>query len=155
MRHWILGMMLVAAPALAKEQGNPTVGGGHMQHCPTAVEGAETKVADTKDGVEITVTSTDKAKADEIRKRAAHVLTAEKKNPAAVEHTGDGHGGGGLGRCEVVLMNTTVTSADVEGGVKMTVKPNRPVDLEWLKREVANRHKENSAGKKPTKKAEK
>jgi len=155
MRHWLVGMMLIAAPALAKEQGNPTVGGGKMQHCPTSVEGADTKIAETKDGVEITVTSADKAKTDEIRKRAQHVLTAEKKNPGTVQHTGDGGGGGGLGRCEVVLMNTTVTSADVEGGVKMTVKPNRPVDLEWLKREVANRHKENSVGKKTTKKAEK
>jgi hypothetical protein len=155
MRNALFGLVLIASPTMAKEPAPATVGGGHMQHCPTAVEGSDTKIAETKDAVEITVTATDKAKTDDIRKRAAHVLSAEKKNPTTVEHSGDGHGGGGLGRCEVVLMNTTVTSADVEGGVKITVKPNRPVDFEWLKKEVATRHAENLRGKKPIKKAEK
>jgi hypothetical protein len=139
---------LVATPALAKEQGNATVGGGHMQHCPTAVEGAKTEIKDGKDGVEISVTAANAAKTEEIRKRAKHVADAAKNDPAAVAHTGDGHGGGGLGRCEVVLKDTTVTSEDIEGGSKLTVKPTKAVDLEWLRKETAARHAANG-GKKP------
>ena len=146
-------LSLIALPVLAKEP--PTVGGGHMQHCPTAVEGAKTEIKDAKDGVEITVTATAKDKTDEIRKRAKHVAEAAKQDPTAVEHKGDGHGGGGLGRCEVVLKDTTVTATDVEGGSKITVKPTKPVDLEWLKKETHEREAANKAGAKPTKKAEK
>jgi hypothetical protein len=56
-----------------------------------------------------------------------------------VQHTGDGHGGGGLGQCEVVLKDTVVTAQDVEGGSKITVKPVKAVDLEWLKKETHRR----------------
>jgi len=148
------GVVLFAASAgFAKEQTNPTIGGGHMQHCPTAVEGAKTVIADTKDGVEITVTSTNAAKTEEIRKRAKHVVDAAKNDPASVAHTGDGHGGGGLGRCEVVLKDTTVAAEDVDGGAKMTIKPVKPIDLEWLKKETVTRHLANGGKKPPVKKA--
>jgi hypothetical protein len=153
MRNLMIGLSLLLAGAVsAKEQGNPTVGGGHMQHCPTAVEGAKTEIAETKDGVEITVTSPNAAKTEEIRKRAKHVVDAAKNDPSSVAHTGDGHGGGGLGRCEVVLKDTNVTSEDVEGGSKITVKPVKPVDLEWLKKETSARRAANGGKKAPAKK---
>jgi hypothetical protein len=155
MRCASFGVVLFAAAAgFAKEQTNPTIGGGHMQHCPSAVEGAKTEIADTKDGVEIKVTSTNAAKTEEIRKRAKHVADAAKADPASVAHNGDGHGGGGLGRCEVVLKDTTVTSEDIEGGSKVTVKPVKPVDLEWLKKETITRHMANGGKKPPVKKAD-
>jgi hypothetical protein len=151
MKRWFLGaslgLVLAAGPAFAKEQGNPTIGGGHMQHCPTAVEGAKFEVKETKDAIEITVTSPNAAKTDEIRKRAKHVAEASKADPTSVAHTGDGHGGGGLGRCEVVLKDTVVTTEDVEGGVKLTVKPQKPVDLDWLKKETAARQLANKKKK--------
>jgi hypothetical protein len=155
-----LGMVLAfvllgGSAASAKEQGNPTIGGGHMQHCPTAVDGAATEIKDGKDGVEITVTHENAAKTDEIRKRSKHVADASKKDPTSVAHTGDGHGGGGLGRCEVVMKDTTVTTEDVPGGAKIVVKPVRPVDLEWLRKETNIRKVANASGKKPPKKAEK
>jgi hypothetical protein len=137
-------LSLIALPALAKEPA--TVGGGHMQHCPTAVEGAKTEIKDAKEGVEITVTATAKDKTEEIRKRAKHVADAAKQDPSTVAHEGNGHGGGGLGRCEVVLKDTTVTSEDVEGGSKITVKPTKAVDLEWLKKETHERQAANKAG---------
>ena len=46
--------------------------------------------------------------------------------------------------CEVVLKDTSVTAEDVEGGSKITVKPNKAVDLEWLKKETAARKAANS-----------
>jgi hypothetical protein len=58
--------------------------------------------------------------------------------------------------CEIVLKDTTVTATDVDGGSKLVVKPIKPVDLEWLKKETHTRHLANSSGggkKKPTKSA--
>jgi hypothetical protein len=109
-----------------------------MQHCPTAVAGAKVDVKDTADAVEITVTGKGDAEA-EIRKRAKHLVDAAKSDPTSVAHTGDGHGGGGLGTCLVVLKDTTVAAADVPGGSKLTVKPVKPVDFEWLKKETKAR----------------
>jgi hypothetical protein len=113
-----------------------------MEHCPTAVAGAKTTISETKDAVVITVTGN----ADEIRKRAKHVVDAAKQDPATVVHDGSGHGGGGLGRCEVVMKDTTVTAKDVDGGSEITVKPNKPVDFEWLKKETQARRTANTNG---------
>ena len=150
MRTWLavaaLGLTLVAPAARAKEAAPTTVGGGHMQHCPTAVTGAKTEIKDNKDSVDIVVTASDAAKTEEIRKRAKHMVDAAKQDPTSVVHNGDGHGGGGLGLCEVVLKDTTVTAEDVDGGSKITVKPSKAVDFEWLKKETHARHTANSAG---------
>ncbi len=136
--------MLLSAPCAWAKGEAATVGGGHMQHCPTAVTGAKVEIADTKDAVEVTVTGKSASQIEEIRKRAKHVVEAAKADPTSVEHTGTGHGGGGLGRCEVVLKDTEVTTADVEGGSKITVKPIKPVDLEWLKKETRARQAANA-----------
>lgn len=149
MRTW-LGVALVGGAlglSSAWAKGPSNVGGGHMQHCPTAVAGAKTVVADTPTGVEITVTSQNPAKVAEIRDRAKHLAESAKAEPTSVLHNGAGHGGGGLGLCEVVLKDTTVTSEEVEGGAKISVKPNKPVDLEWLKKETRARQVANGHGK--------
>ena len=150
MRKWLgvaaLGLALGGPAAWAKEAAPTTVGGGHMQHCPSAVAGAKTEIKDNKDSVDIVVTAADAAKTDEIRKRAKHMVDAAKQDPTSVVHNGDGHGGGGLGLCEVVLKDTTVTAEDVDGGTKITVKPSKAVDFEWLKKETRERHAANKAG---------
>lgn len=150
MHKWVLAasVLLSAGPALAKDQSNPTIGGGHMQHCPTAVDGVKSEFKDLKDGIEVTVTHDNAARQEEIRRRAKHVVEASKKDPTSVAHTGDGHGGGGLGRCEVVLKDTIIASEDVPGGARLTVKPARPVDLEWLKKETSARRIANTASRK-------
>jgi hypothetical protein len=158
MRTWVsvaaFGLSLAAGNAWGKDAA--TVGGGHMQHCPSAVPGAKTEIKDNKDSVEIVVTSSEAAKTDEIRKRAKHVVDAAKSDPDSVVHNGEGHGGGGLGRCEVVLKDTKVTSEEVDGGARIVVTPNKPVDIEWLKKETHARHVANGGGgkgKKATKSA--
>lgn len=145
MRRWMglaaIGLLCAAPSAFAKDtSGTPTIGGGHMQHCPTAVPGAKTQITEGKDAIEVVVTSSDAAKTDEIRKRAAHVIEASKMDPASVKHDGSGHGGGGLGMCEIVLKDTTVTASDVDGGSKFVVKPVKAVDYDWLKKETHTRH---------------
>jgi hypothetical protein len=134
MRYLIAAILLSGSPAFAEKAAN--VGKGHMQHCPSAVKGAKTDVKDAADSVEITVTAKAADATSEIRKRAKHLVDAAKMDPESVVHDGEGHGGGGLGLCVVVLKDTTVTASDVDGGSKIVVKPTKPVDLEWLKKET-------------------
>ena len=114
----------------------------NMVHCPNAVTGAETTITDTPDGIDITVTAKDEAGVKAIRERAKHAAEAAKAAPAEGAHTGEGKGGGALGRCPVVLRNTVVETADVEGGVKIHVKPTDAAETDWLRREAKDRQAE-------------
>jgi TusA-related sulfurtransferase len=115
---------------------------GKMTHCPNAVTGAKTEIKDTKEGVEITVTSSDAAAVKEIRERAKHSVEASKADDAGKKHTGEGTGGGALGRCPVVAKNTVVEASDVEGGSKISVKPKDAKEADWLRRETKERNAE-------------
>lgn len=102
-----------------------------MAHCPSAVEGAKTVVKDSKEGVIVTVTApaaaTDKVK--DIRERAKHTAeVAKMAEPPKVEHNSEGKGGGGLGRCPVVVEgDTTVDVKDIDNGVEISVKAKKDV----------------------------
>jgi hypothetical protein len=106
-----------------------------------AVAGAKVAQTDIKDGVELTITADNEKASGEIRQRAQHLVEAAKTDPNTVRHTGDGHGGGGLGMCPVVLKDTLIQAEDVKGGSKITLRPIKPVDLEWLRKEIATRMK--------------
>jgi hypothetical protein len=147
MKKLILAASLVWAGVAGAHEAAANAGGGKMVHCPSAVAGAKVEVKETADAVEVTVTGKGKAE-EEIRARAKHMVDAAKNDPTSVAHTGDGHGGGGLGRCVVVLKDTTITAEDVPGGSKLTVKPVKAVDLEWLKKETAARKGGGAAKKK-------
>ncbi len=124
-----------------KEAKLPTADGAgahKMAHCPSAVEGAKTAVKDTKDGVVVTVTATgDKVK--DVRDRAKHTAEVSKMTePPKVEHTSEGKGGGGLGRCPVVVEgDTTVEVKDIENGSEITVKAKK--DVAGLQKEAKAR----------------
>jgi hypothetical protein len=152
-RNWILGIGLAFAlgGAARAEVTVPKGGSGNMVHCPTAVPNAKVEIANIKDGVEITVVGDTPAAEKEIRSRAKHLVDAAKLDPESVRHTGDGHGGGGIGRCPVVLKDTLISSEDVKGGSKITVRPVKPVDVEWLRKETAARYVDAHAPK-PSKK---
>jgi hypothetical protein len=147
MRIWMGALALFAAAGLAHAEGKSLAGPGNMMHCPSAVPGAKTEIKEIKDGVEVWITATEDAKVKEIRNRAKHVVEASKTDPNTVRHTGDGHGGGGLGRCAVVLKDTLVSAEDTKGGTRITVRPVKPVDLDWLRKETAARVKEAQAAK--------
>jgi hypothetical protein len=132
------------------EPGAKEAGQNHMAHCPSSVEGAATEVKATKDAVVVTVTAKDDAKTKEIRERAAKLIEAAKKDPSSVEHKGDGSGGGGFGRCPVVLKDTTVSAKDVTGGSELTVKPAKAADVGALEKESKDRA-EKLAGRVPAK----
>ena len=112
---------------------------GKMAHCPDAVTGAKTAIADVPGGVEITVTGADATATADIRARVKALVDAQKNQGASIKHTGTGEGGGLLGRCPVVLKQTTVTAADVDNGSKITVKASDPSEVDWLRRETRDR----------------
>ncbi len=135
------------------EMGQPgarEAGQGKMAHCPSSVDGAATEVKATKDAVVVTVKGKDEAATKEIRERAKFLVEASKKDPNDVTHKGDGSGGGGFGRCPVVLKETTVESKDVEGGSELTVKPKKADELPALEKEAKERA-EKLAGRVPAK----
>ena len=115
---------------------------GKMAHCPDAVTGAKTAIADVPGGVEITVTGADSSATADIRARVQALIEAQKNQGANVKHTGTGEGGGLLGRCPVVLKQTSVAAADVDRGSKVTVKANDPKEVDWLRRETRERQED-------------
>lgn len=122
----------------AKAAGAEGAGTQRMAHCPSAVEGAKTALKDTKEGVLVTVTGP-ADKVAEIRSRAKHAAEVAKKPEAAkVEHTGEGTGGGGLGRCPIVVEgDTTVEVKEIDGGVEVDVKAKK--DVAALQKEAKTR----------------
>lgn len=132
------------------QPGAKEAGQGKMAHCPSSVDGATTEVAATKEAVVVTVKAKDEAKTKEIRERAKFLVEAAKKDPSDVVHKGDGSGGGGFGRCPVVIKETTVEAKDVDGGSELTVKPKKADDLAALEKEAKERA-EKLAGRVPAK----
>lgn len=125
-----------------KEMGEPgarEAGQGKMAHCPSTVEGATTTIQATKEAVVVTVVAKDEAKTKEIRERSRFLADAAKKDPNSVAHKGDGSGGGGFGRCPVVLKDTSVETKDVDGGSELTVKPKDAAGLAALEKEANER----------------
>lgn len=119
-------------------------GQNKMMHCPNAVPAAATKIADTKTGVAITITAKDakdQKTVDEIRTRAKHMTTVSTVDPAEFKHTGEGHGGGGGGKCPVISQETKVAMKDVEGGSEITIDPVDPANLAQLRTAVRDRQK--------------
>lgn len=106
-----------------------------MMHCPSAVEGATTKVETGKESVVVTITAGDPAKAAEIRKRAKHLASLTSPGAAPeLKHTGQGTGGGALGKCPVVMRDVTLKVEDQKDGSKVTVTPKNPATLTELGR---------------------
>jgi TusA-related sulfurtransferase len=132
-------------PASASASAAPAASvapNGKMAHCPDAVTGAKTVIADVPSGVTLTVTAADPTSTSEIRARTAALLDAQKNQGAAVHHTGTGEGGGLLGRCPVVLKDTTVVAADVDSGSKITVTAKNADEVDWLRRETRDRQQD-------------
>lgn len=114
-------------------------GQGKMGHCPSAVLSSTTTVKDTKDGVQVDIVGKDEATTKDIRDRSRLLVAAAKVETENVAHKGDGSGGGGLGRCPVVLTGTTVEAKDIPGGESFLVKPMKAADAVSLRKESRDR----------------
>jgi hypothetical protein len=126
--------------ANAKAPGGEGMGKHKMAHCPSAVEGAATKVENTKDGVTVTVTVKGDAMKD-IRERGKHCVEVSKMtDPPKIQHDSEGKGGGGLGRCPVIVTgDTSVEMKEVEGGAAFTIKAKKPADAPGIQKEAKER----------------
>jgi hypothetical protein len=109
------------------------------KNCPSAVEGAATVFAAADGKLVVTIKSEDEAKVTDARTRAAHLAKAQEADSATVKHTGSGTGGGGVGLCPVLLVDTTLAVKDIDGGVEITLTPKDPSKLEELKAAGENR----------------
>jgi hypothetical protein len=129
-----------ASVAVEQDAGVPTHA---MSNCPTAVGGSEVALKDVDGGIEVSVTAKDEAATKEIRARAKKILEADKMDAGThQQHNGSGMGGGTTGRCTIILRNTKLTSAEIPGGVKVTVQPKDAKELDWLRRETRERDTE-------------
>jgi len=113
-------------------------------NCPSTVAGAETSIADSKDGkaVVITVTSKEKDGVWAIQTRAKNLAAQQKTVAKAgdkVEHSGKGTGGGGSGLCPVVSKDTKMTVKDTADGVAITLAPAGKLTFDALKADVQQR----------------
>jgi TusA-related sulfurtransferase len=123
--------------------GSPA-GAGKMSHCPSAIAGATTTLKNTKDGVTVTVVGKDDPTAKAIRERVAHLIEVAKTpdagaSSAVASHTGEGGGGGSIGRCPIVLKDTALASKDVPGGSQVDVKAKVSADVTKLQNEAKER----------------
>jgi hypothetical protein len=126
------------APSPAPPAGGE-VGQNKMVHCPSAVEGAKTEIKDVDGGFEVTVTAAAEPAIGEIRKRAKHVGEVAKVDATTPAHTGEGAGGGGLGKCPTLMKDVDAAAADVDGGAKVSVKVRNAADLEAARKAARDR----------------
>jgi TusA-related sulfurtransferase len=121
--------------------GSPA-GAGKMSHCPSAVQGATTTLKNTTDGVSVVVTATEDVAVKSIRERSKHlaeIANAADAGTAEPPHTGEGGGGGGIGRCPVVVKATTLKVKDVPGGSQVDVKAKSVTEVAKLQAEAKER----------------
>jgi hypothetical protein len=111
-----------------------------MANCPSAAPGATTAVKADKTSVTLTITSKDKAAIAEIQKRAKKLSTLDTSADADIKHTGEGTGGGQLGKCPVVMTDVTLKVKDSKTGTAITMTPKdkaKLADLEKMAKERA------------------
>jgi hypothetical protein len=110
-----------------------------LRHCPITVDGVAIALRDVDDGVEWTITATDAAAIDEIRRRAAHLVAFTSGQPRRGEH-GGGAGGGFMQNCPVVARSTTIEATDIPGGSRLVVRAGPDLTAPELRAETRRRH---------------
>jgi hypothetical protein len=133
-----------AAPATSAAAGD--AGAKHeMNNCPTAVAGATVAIKDVEGGVEVSVTGKDDAATKEIRDRAKRLASADRNEKTDGKHTGGGTGGGNTGHCTIIMRHTTLETAEIPNGVKVTVKAKDKTEVDALRLETRDRDKDAKA----------
>lgn len=124
--------------------GGGSGGGGtsmvnKMMHCPSAVEGSTTKVESTDKAVTVTVTAEGAENVAEIQKRADYLAGLSAEGGEEIKHTGQGTGGGALGKCPVVMKDVTVTAEKADKGSVVTLTPKDAAGLDDLAKTAQSR----------------
>jgi hypothetical protein len=111
----------------AKERG--------MSNCPSAVTGAVTRAVPLRDGVAVEITAKEPDQVAEIRARAGRQVAYRHRNEAGLPpHTGVGTDSGESGYCPIVVTDTTVSSEEIKGGARITVRPKEKTSVQAVQR---------------------
>ena len=105
-----------------------------MSHCPSAVGGASTRVANIDGGVTVTVRAPlDPVAQTEIRRRVQYQLeVVDRPERGAIEHTGLGTGSGRYGFCPGMMERTSISVEWTTDGAKMIIRADRPENVRRL-----------------------
>jgi hypothetical protein len=110
-----------------------------MRHCPLALDGAATTVADIDNGVRFTI-KPPAATLAEARRRAHHIVDFAAKKTRHGHGEFDGKGGGRMKNCPVVTDDVTIIAVDVDGGAQLDVM-TPPERVDALRTETRERVK--------------
>jgi hypothetical protein len=112
-----------------------------MEHCPSAVDGAITRVADLVDGVEVTVRAPhDPVAQQEIRRRVQYQLEiVDQPERGAIEHTGLGTGSGRFGFCPGMVEHTSLDVEWTTDGARMIIRADHAEDVPRLQKTTHKR----------------
>jgi hypothetical protein len=102
-----------------------------MSHCPSAVDGATTRVGNVDRGVVVTVRAPlDPIAQQEIRRRVQYQLEiVDEPERGSIEHTGLGTGSGRYGFCPGMMERTSLEVEWTSDGAKMIIRADRAEDV--------------------------
>jgi hypothetical protein len=132
----VLGLLAFVRLAHAADADEDMSGRRELQmsHCPSAVAGSITHVANIDGGVTVTVQAPrDPIAQQEIRRRVQYQLeVVDQPERSAIEHTGLGTGSGRYGFCPGMMERTSLDVEWTSDGAKMTIRADRPEDVRRL-----------------------
>jgi hypothetical protein len=99
-----------------------------MRHCPVSVPGVRTEIADVEGGVQLTLRASAPDAIAELRARAHRLAAGRDKG----QH-GGGRGGGFMRHCPIVVKDARVAVEDIDGGARITVRPEEAAKLAELR----------------------
>jgi hypothetical protein len=128
------------APTPAPPQLSQMTGGLEhaMMNCPSAVDGAQTRLRMTATGVDVIVTAADPEARAELAK-LAEIHANMDRFTEWPEHTGKHGGPGTIGHCPIVHDGTTITFARFDRGVVLHVTATSTDRVSWLQDQTAQR----------------
>ena len=121
-----------AAPATEKARVEaPEDLAEKMRHCPVTVLGVKTELADVDGGIQFVLRASTPDALAEVRRRAHRLaeLTAGRNQGGH----GGGRGGGFMRHCPIVVKDARVAAEDLDGGVRITVRPDDASKLAELR----------------------
>jgi len=110
-----------------------------MRNCPSALAGAETRVTNTADGVDLEITASEPAIQRQIVDLASLHQRMGLPDTSEIEHTGKHGGPGTIGHCPILHTGTTVTFDRLARGAVIHVVAMAPDEVQRVQTTVADR----------------
>ena len=135
-----------AQPGAAAQSGAPTTATRdmtgarerHMEKCPSAMPGTKTTVTNTKNGVDLKITTNDAATQTRLEQLARFHSVMVIENPFAPRHSGMRGSSGAIGYCPIVHQDTVLSYTRVPNGVVIHVV-TPPGNVAHLQAQTASR----------------